>query len=108
MKIEAFLIKNFTEAGNEVITLDVPTGSILRKIVLLHDGIYGYFEIPELQMNSTERIRYKLLTVNNPIVPEGAEFVDIVDVVIELEMKKGETVVARQAVQVIPIYKLLN
>lgn len=105
MIIKSFKIKDFYDDKTTVI-VDVPVLSRYRDMKIFHDGIYAFFEVPELSIagNKTERYTYELIGVNKPI-PEGAEFICILDVVIELPLKEKQTI-PDQAIQVIPIYKI--
>lgn len=104
MKIQSFLLKNFMDNENKV-SVDVPVGSIYRSTKIFHDGIYIFFEVPELIVaDKTERHTYKLIGLKESI-PNNSQFVTILDIIIEMPLEENETV-PRQQIQVIPIYKI--
>ena len=103
MKIKSFKIKDFQNTETESV-IDVPTGSIYRDMKLFHDGIYAFFEVPEMLMNSTERHKYKLVTGNSSI-PSDSIFIALLDVIVEVPPEKeGEQ--PKQGIQIIPIYEI--
>jgi len=102
MKIKSFKVKDFSEDTNKC-PVDVPTGSIYRDMKIFHDGIYAFFEVPELTLNSTQRHTYVFITKDES-VPENSTFITILDAIVEIPAKEGEP--PQQAIQIIPIYKL--
>lgn len=105
MKIKSFKVKSF-ENDNKIVSIDVPMLSRYKDMKVFHDGIYAFFEVPDLSIEggNTERYTYKLVGVNESI-PENSEFVCLLDAIIELPLEAGETI-PRQAIQIMPIYKI--
>ena len=104
MIIKPFKIKDFQTPDNEV-SIAVPTGSIFRTMKIFHDGVYAIYEVPELVMNTYITDKYVLIGRDKSI-PNGAEYIDILDLIVELPIKEGDTV-PEQAIQLISIYKIL-
>jgi hypothetical protein len=69
------------------------------KVLTLSEGIYGYYEIGELETTSTELHRYIVIRPGNSI-PMDAIFVDILSMIVELPEGKGQGTV------VFPLYRL--
>lgn len=104
MRLKSFKIKDFQDDKTTVV-VDVPMLSVYRDMKILHDGIYAFFEVPELTSTNTERYTYKLISSNESI-PENSKFICILDAIVELDLKENETT-PRQAVHLVPIYELL-
>lgn len=106
MKLKKFILKSFQDPNLKDAAVEAPMGSVFRKAMIFHDGIYAYYEVPDLAIEggSTMVDKFKLLGPNDSIPNDGV-FVDVLDMIIELPLNQGEKI-PQQGIQTIPIYKL--
>jgi hypothetical protein len=90
MKLQRFKLFGFEESSSEdkTYSIVIPGGSILRKAVIFHDGIYIY--------NGTQIIKF-LIANPKMDIPFNAKFIDILSTI--METKEGQGVI------VFPIYQ---
>lgn len=88
----------FSETGfKDSYPIVVPEGSKLLAVKILHDGIYAFYAIPEIEVALNQREVFVLMKPNQSI-PDNAEFIDVLDTVIETPQGQG--------IMIFPIYKL--
>lgn len=98
MKVERFPIQMFENTDfKENYPIVVPEGSKLLAVKILHDGIYAFYAIPEIEVALNQKEVFILMKPNQSI-PDNADFIDVLDTVIETP--KG------QGIMIFPIYKL--
>jgi len=109
MKLKNYLILDFSKGYEPIMEVVVPKGSIFQRAKILHDGINGWWAVPEVTINIktdvgemetiTEVQKFKILRTEESI-PAEAMLVDILDNIVETG--DGE-----QGVIVYPLYKYL-
>jgi len=106
MKIKNYLLKSHEEEpSDKTLIVFVPEGSLLRRVGILPDGIYLWYEIPEMQMVGANRPdKYIILGANASIPPNG-EYIDILEHYILFPLKEGETQ-QQNGLLIYPIYKI--
>lgn len=97
MVVKDFLMHSFASAPTERFDVIVPEGSIFLGAKILNDGVYVWYQMSTLEGLPTRTDSY-IMAVNSRELPEGAEFVALLDTIIETP--KGQGVV------VFPIFKL--
>jgi len=98
MKVEKYLLKSFEEQEHkESITVSVPTGSNFLSAEILHDGIYVWYSIPDLVIESTKEEKFVIVKPGQSIANDST-FVAILNTV--METPKG------QAIIIFPLFKL--
>lgn len=108
MKIRNYLLKSHQEEpSDKVITISVSEGSLLRKVGILPDGIYAWYEIPEMQMVGANRVDKYVILGQSMSIPANAEYIDILEHYILMPLKEGETEHQR-GLLIYPIYKFKN
>lgn len=100
MNLEKFILHNFAEQAKPTYYIDVPQFSVLQKAIILHDGIYLFYQVPVVSTGNTKREAYVMVNTGQP-VPDGAGLVDILSSVYEVPDKPGE-----QAIIIFAIYKI--
>lgn len=107
MKIQSYQLSSFEEKEipkDGIHRVTVPEGSNFLKTKVLHDGVYVWYAIPELEVQNTVTENFVIMRPGMSI-PDNADFIDIVDTIIEMPPGEGETL-PRQGILVLPIYKL--
>lgn len=84
----------------EELVVRVPVGSVVVSAKVMHDGIYLWYETPDI-MNGTRVDKFRILA-NSNIIPEGGKLVAILDTIFEME---GEYA-GQQGIIIFPIYKI--
>lgn len=105
MKLKRVLLVGFDKIGTDDITVDLVSGARIIKVIALHDGIYGMFEVPELTMNVTDRYKFRIIPPNETI-PDHSKCIDVLTLIVEVPATEDRP--ASQAVQIIPIYQILK
>lgn len=101
MKLEKFLLHRFSEEKPpELLHLDIPTYSMFCKAIILQDGIYMIYSVPEVASNTTRIDTYTIIKTGVSI-PIGATMIDILDNWFEIDDRPGE-----QGVVIFPIFKI--
>jgi hypothetical protein len=78
MRLKKFALQLFEEAEVERIVIDVPEGSKLLKAIVLPEGIFAIYQVPQLDMETASFQRQTFTIVNKDgIIPDGFECVDI-------------------------------
>lgn len=95
MKLVGVMVLPFSEEPKAVNTVSVPDGSKFLFFKVLHDGIYAFYEVSE-EVKSLRQDTFTLVKIGQS-VPEGLEFVDAVDTI--MQTPQG------QAQIIFPIYK---
>lgn len=102
MVVRRFKLKSFEDqVPRQIYTIEIPTGSSLLKCIPLPDGIYVFYAVPEVEA-ILETVRFTILGTKESI-PEGSEFIALVDVVGHSKDDKGELV---EMVMIFPVFKL--
>lgn len=83
MKADRFPLVLFgdTPPGQDHI-LTVPYGSKFLKLIAFNNGIYAYYEIPEVQSTSTKEDRFHFLAPDET-VPAFFQFIDILSIPVQ-------------------------
>lgn len=100
MILERFLLQDFKHPHTDVIPLEVPEGSILRKALVLHDGIYLMYEIPTLHVKARTD---KFAIIKDALVPANSQYVDILEAIVETEEFAADGTPI-QSVVIYPLY----
>lgn len=99
MKIDKYPLKLFSDSNNDMeVSLLLLQGSKFLKVTALPDGIFAWYMIPELEVPMDQKETFYFHRSSNS-VPNNAEFIDIIDVIVQ--SPKGE-----QGVVVFPIFRL--
>lgn len=98
-KIKQYKIFGYEEKYKEVYVVDVPSNSIYLDIKALNDGIYVFYQVPELVVEENIFVYFKIIKPNASI-PNGYVCIKLLDTVME---SKGQ-----QVVIIHPIYTLKN
>ena len=97
MKLERYPLHLFgDQEQKEEINILVPQGSKLVSAKVIHDGIYVWYAVPELEVPQDQKETFIILKPNQSI-PENATFVDILDVIVETPQGQG--------IMIFPVYK---
>lgn len=75
MKIEKFMVLDFTKPPKEEFKVEVPTGSKFLKLTVFPDGIYGWWEVPEMVMGTFDYPTFVVINQETSI-PAETEYVD--------------------------------
>jgi hypothetical protein len=98
MKIEHYPLHLFEDKEiKQVYEITVPLGAVLLDAKVLHDGIYVWFTIPELETHETKIERF-IIYRKGINLPDEAVFLTILDTIIESQ--KG------QGILIFPIFKI--
>lgn len=102
MKIKTHLLQEFDDKPGEKpskVSAIMPIGSRFLSVKILHDGVVSWFAIPEIETEEKEEHQFYLMKPDESI-PDGYEFADVVDTIIEVPTREG----LRHAALVIPVY----
>lgn len=75
MKIEKFVVLDFSKEPKEEFRVEVPTGSKFLKLTVFPDGIYAWFEVPEMVVGSFEYPTFIVINQNTSI-PSDTVYID--------------------------------
>ena len=100
MKLSKFLLHTFeaTDRKKDIHAILVQPNSIFLEAKILHDGIYVFYLTTELVADFTQEEQFKVVKTDET-VPEGFEFVSVLDVVVEAAEP------GTQAVVLFPLFK---
>ena len=105
MILKKFLLISFADAPKKkpkyVIEVPDSTSTKLLKAIVLHDGIYLWYELSELIASSQTRLDEFVVVPEGKVIPEGATLVDILDVRIDIPDKPDQ-----QGIIIYSIFKL--
>lgn len=96
MKLQSYKIIPY-ELNQPKHTISIPIGATLLKLKPMHDGIYGWFEVSDLAVDT--KIRSFLVLRTGDDIPSNGTFTDILD--ISKIMDDGQ-----EALIVFPIYEI--
>lgn len=105
MKLEKFLIQaiNEREPPKGLSQVIVPKGAIFRKAIVILEGIYGWYEIPEIETKETRIDSYLTMRPEVNTVPDGAQFVDIITTLVDVPSPRNPAI-THKGTAVFPIY----
>lgn len=75
MKVKSFLVHELG-SGNSAMVAKIPQGSQFMTLHLLHDGIYAYYLVPELEGVPDMGISYMVSSKDTSIDTSIHEYVD--------------------------------
>ena len=98
MKIQNFPILMFGDMGanEDTKSLIVPKLSKFLAIKVLHDGIFAWYEIPEVESLDTKTEVFHIVKPGSS-VPDNVTFIAILDIIVETPEGQG--------IMIFPIYK---
>lgn len=99
MKLDSFSIYRFNSPPIKQVTLTIPKGSIFRSVNLTPEGIVAWYEVPELEVEGTEKETFYIPKTKESL--PDAEFVTILDTVVVMDNRE-------QALIMFPIYRKKN
>ena len=97
MRVDRFPLILFGPEKATEYKITVPEGSRFLKALAFNDGIYAYYEIPELQVSNFHTDVFFIPGSPQDSIPDGYMFIDIITVIVQT--KSGE------ATLVLVIYK---
>lgn len=101
MKVINILLEPYDitqEERKEINTVVVPEGSVFLRVLALMNGIYVFYQVPEIDTGQVREDKFATIGQNGS-VPEGFdEYVDVLAV-------PAQTADGEQALMLIPIYK---
>lgn len=97
-KVERFPLRMFAKVEQQDIeTVLVPEGSKFLGAKILHDGIYVWYEVPEIEAPVLHEEAFVIMSQEKS-VPENSDFITILDTFFETPQGQG--------IMIFPIYKL--
>lgn len=90
MRLKRFPIHLFNDPETITNTVTVPQGSRYLKSMIIIDGIYAVYEVPQVETEQTETHTFSILDKAG-IVPEGFQYVDILSCVVENVNEEGDS-----------------
>lgn len=105
-RIEKVLIMPFNDKTTQINEVEVvQSAKFLEKVKILHDGIYGFYEMPSI-LSANDLVRKDKFYVMKPgdLTPDQGRLIDILDVIIEVN--DGNQAEPTQGVMLFPVYKL--
>ena len=104
--IEKYKILDFSKGhdGN-VLNITVPEDSkFLGRLVVLHDGIYGFYSISEIVISDLLRQDKYVVLLPKQAIPDNSELIDILSVITEIPDGNGAE--TTQGMMIFPVYKI--
>lgn len=75
MRIEKFVVLDFTKPPKDELKVEVPMGSKFLKLTVFPDGVYAWFEVSDLATGSWEYPTFVVIQKDMSI-PNDVEYVD--------------------------------
>ena len=106
MKIEKFELHSFEGEQEKVGSLEVPAGSKFLGLKIIYNSIVAWYLVPEIKGNANAyQIENFIIVKPEEVVPDNAEFVTLLDTIIERPGEEGQI---EEGLIIFPIFKLKN
>jgi hypothetical protein len=99
MKIEKYILLHFDDLSKpqDRYQILVPKGAKFLGLKVLHDGIYGWYAIPEILIEETQTEEFAIILPSKSI-PDNTEFVGVLDTMVQVSA-------TAQGLMVFPVFR---